>query len=169
MVSLVLFMILLFCVLFSILMSFYLFSCFRYTVAQRSDARHSDARSPGLPLYRLVLSRIVNPFSPPKTTTPAGLEIRSADLHGAHRGSRPPTPVIASGEFLYHTTGAPPNDLPLFTHGDHQHHFILEWKYDNLCFICWFIGFLGVLPCLCVFLVGLSFIFSVPVLICFFF
>ena len=89
---------------------FLFFLCFRYTVAQRADAKAkaSQARSPGLPPYRLVLSRIVNPFSSPKTTTPAGLEIRSADLHGAHRGSRPPTPVIASGEFLYHTTGAPP-------------------------------------------------------------
>ena len=112
---------------------FLCFSCFRYTTAQRADAqaRASQTQSPGLPPYHLVLSRIVNPFSSPVATTPAGLEIRSADLHGAHRGSRPPTPVIASGRFLYHTTGAPPNDIPLFTHEEHQHHFILEWRYGS--------------------------------------
>ena len=116
---------------------------------QRADAREKAAQAQfsGLPPYRLVLSRIVNPFSSPKTTTTAGLEIRSADLHGAHRGSRPPTPVIASGEFLYHTTGAPPNDIPLFTHRAHQHHFILEWRYDSKGRLCslvlgafWFLG-----------------------------
>ena len=165
-------MILCFCVLFSVLVSFYPFSCFRYTVAQRSDARRSHTRSTGLPPYRLILSRIVNPFSPPETTTSAGLEIRAADLHGAHRGSRPPTPVIASGEFIYHTTGAPPNDLPLFTHGDHQHQFILEWKYDTegrfvLRFLVLWVYWGSSLP-LC-FLVVLSFFCSVYVLICFFF
>ena len=136
-------------------MSYYILLCFRYTVAQRSDARHSLTRSPGLPPYCLTLSRLFNPFSPPETTTSTGLEIRAADLHSAHRGSRQPAPAIASGEFIYHTAGAPPNDLPLFTHGDHQHQFILEWEYDTegkFVLSFGFFGFLGVLYCRCVFL-----------------
>ena len=73
----------------------------------------------------------MDPHAPPEAVPSTRLEIRAASLLNVFRGSRHPSPAYATGEFVQHTAGTPPNALQVFTHQEHSHLFIIHWEYET--------------------------------------
>ena len=109
------------------LLFLFLFLLFRYRFSQVADTTQSSPCPTGLPPYCLALRRMVDPGSSSDAHLSTGVHVVAADLPHAHRGSQTPVPVRLTGEFMHHTAGVLPQNVP----GDHHHRFNLQWGYQT--------------------------------------